>query len=290
MSRTLAVVGAINVDLVVRVLKLPEQGETVTGGEFARHHGGKGGNQATAAARELRGADASVVMVGAVGGDDLGRDATAALAADGVVLQVWTVNEPTGVALITVDSAGENQIAVAPGANVAFGGEQVDDALHEHRPDVVLVSLEVSPDAALAAARYCAAAGSTLVLNPAPPSLRTRELLPMASYVTPNESERAAMGRVPEDVVVVETRGAEGAVIHRDDDPPILVPAPTVEVVDTTGAGDCFNGVFAAGVFEGLALKQAVERACVASALSVTKAGAREGMPTRAEIDAALRS
>ncbi len=285
MSPTLAVVGAINVDLVARVLKLPGPGETVTGGEFARHHGGKGGNQATAAARAVRGTDASVVMVGAVGGDDLGRDATAALAADGVVLQVWTVDEPTGVALITVDSAGENQIAVAPGANVVFGGEQVDDALHEHRPDVVLVSLEVSPDAALAAARYCAAAGSTLVLNPAPPSLRTRELLPMASYVTPNESERAAMGRAPKDVVVVETRGAEGAVIHRDDDPPILVPAPTVEVVDTTGAGDCFNGVFAAGVLEGLGVEDASRRAVAAAALSVTVAGAREGMPTREEID-----
>jgi ribokinase len=287
MSPTLAVVGAINVDLVVRALKLPGPGETVTGGEFARHHGGKGGNQATAAARALRGTDASVVMVGAVGGDDLGRDATSALAAAGVELQVWTVDEPTGVALITVDSAGENQIAVAPGASVAFGSQPVDDALQEHHPEVVLVSLEVSPDAALAAARYCVRSGAILVLNPAPPSLRTRELLPMATYVTPNEGERAAMGRVPDGAVVVETRGAEGAVIHRDDDPPILVPAPTVEVVDTTGAGDCFNGVFAAGVLEGLGVEDAARRAVAAAALSVTVAGAREGMPTREEIDAA---
>jgi ribokinase len=286
-SPTLAVVGAINVDLVARVLKLPGPGETVTGGEFARHHGGKGGNQAAAAARALRGADASVIMIGAVGGDDLGRDATSALAADGVVLQVWTVDEPTGVALITVDAAGENQIAVAPGANVAFGSQPVDDALRQHRPDVVLVSLEVSPDAAMAAASYCAGAGATLVLNPAPPSLRTRELLPLATYVTPNEGERAAMGRVPDGAVVVETRGAEGAVIHLDDDPPILVPAPTVEVVDTTGAGDCFNGVFAAGVLEGLDVEDAARRAVMAAALSVTKPGAREGMPTREEIDAA---
>jgi ribokinase len=287
MSPTLAVVGAINVDLVVRALKLPGPGETVTGGEFARHHGGKGGNQATAAARALGGTDASVVMVGAVGGDDLGRDATSALAAAGVELQVWTVDEPTGVALITVDSAGENQIAVAPGASVAFGSQPVDDGLHEHHPEVVLVSLEVSPDAALAAARYCVRSGAILVLNPAPPSLRTRELLPMATYVTPNEGERAAMGRVPDGAVVVETRGAEGAVIHRDDDPPILVPAPTVEVVDTTGAGDCFNGVFAAGVLEGLGVEDAARRAVAAAALSVTVAGAREGMPTREEIDAA---
>jgi ribokinase len=289
-SPALAVVGAINVDLVARVLMLPEPGETVTGGEFARHHGGKGGNQATAAARALRGTGAEVVVIGAVGGDDLGREATSALEAEGVVLQVWTLDAPTGVALIVVDSSGENQIAVAPGANVAFGGQPVDDALREHGPDVVLVSLEVSPDAAMAAAGYCAAAGATLVLNPAPPSLRTRELLPMATYVTPNESERAAMGRVPDGVVVIETRGAEGAVIHRDDDPPILVPAPTLEVVDTTGAGDCFNGVFAAGVLEGLTVEDAAHRAVVAAALSVAKPGAREGMPTRNEIDAAVQA
>jgi ribokinase len=287
-SPTLAVVGAINVDLVARVLKLPGPGETVGGGVFARHHGGKGGNQAVGAARALRGTGTAVVMIGAVGDDDLGRDATSVLEAEGVELQVWTVDEPTGVALITVDSAGENQIAVAPGASVAFGSQQMEDALSEYRPDVVLLSLEVSPDAALAAASYCVAAGSTLVLNPAPPSLRTRELLPMASYVTPNESERAAMGRVPDGAVVVETRGAEGAVIHRDDDPPILVPAPTVEVVDTTGAGDCFNGVFAGGVLEGLGVEDAARRAVAAAALSVTKPGAREGMPTREEIDAAL--
>jgi ribokinase len=286
-SPTLAVVGAINVDLVARVLKLPGPGETVGGGVFASYHGGKGGNQAVGAARALRGTGAAVVMIGAVGDDDLGRDATSALEAEGVELQVWTAGEPTGVALITVDSEGENQIAVAPGASVAFGSQQVEDALSEYRPDVVLLSLEVSPDAALAAASYCVAAGSTLVLNPAPPSLRTRELLPMATYVTPNEGERAAMGRVPDGAVVVETRGAEGAVIHRDDDPPILVPAPTVEVVDTTGAGDCFNGVFAAGVLEGLGVEDAARRAVAAAALSVTVSGAREGMPTREEIDAA---
>jgi ribokinase len=287
-SPTLAVVGAVNVDLVARVLKLPGPGETVTGGEFARHHGGKGGNQAVAAARALHGTASSVVMVGAVGDDDLGRDATSALEAEGVALQLWIADEHTGVALIVVDAGGENQIAVAPGASVAFGSERVDDALRQHRPDVVLVSLEVAPDAALAAAGYCAAAGSTLVLNPAPPSLRTRELVPMASFVTPNEGERAAMGRVPEGVVVVETRGAEGAVIHRGDEPPTLVPAPTVEAVDTTGAGDCFNGVFAAGVLEGLEVEDATRRAVAAAALSVTKAGAREGMPTRGEIDEAL--
>jgi ribokinase len=288
MSPTLAVVGAINVDLVVRALKLPAPGETVGGGVFARHHGGKGGNQAVGAARALRGTGAAVVMIGAVGDDDLGRDATSALEAEGVELHVSTAGEPTGVALITVDAEGENQIAVAPGANVAFGWQPVDDALHEHRPDVVLVSLEVAPDAALAAARYCADAGSILVLNPAPPSLRTRELLPMATYVTPNESERAALGRLPDGAVVAETRGAEGAVIHRDDEPPILVPAPTVEVVDTTGAGDCFNGVFAVGVLDGLGVEDAARRAVVAAALSVTVAGAREGMPTREEIETAM--
>jgi ribokinase len=287
-TRTLAVVGAVNVDLVVRVLKLPEQGETVTGGEFARHHGGKGGNQAVAAARALRGTDASVVMIGAVGDDDLGVAAREALQAEHVDLRVLASLMPTGVAVIVVDASGENQIAVAAGANLALGADAVAAALQDTRPTVVLASLEVSADAVLAAARYCEAEGATFVLNPAPPSLRTRELLPFATCVTPNESERAAMGRVPDGVVVVETRGREGARIYRDGVATQVIPAAAVEVVDTTGAGDCCNGVLAAGLLDGLSVEDAARRAVAAACLSVAEAGARGGMPNRDEIDAAM--
>ena len=288
MSRAIAVVGAINVDLVARVMKLPEAGETVTGGEFARHHGGKGGNQAVAAVRALRGASGTVVMVGAVGDDDFGATALESLAEEGVELRVRTVAGPTGVALIAVDAAGENQIAVAAGANLALDPEAVDEALRATHPAVVLASLEVAPDAVLAAARYCGAEDATFVLNPAPPSLRTRELLPFATCVTPNESEHAAMGRVPDGVVVVETRGREGARIYRDGVATQVVPAAAVAVVDTTGAGDCFNGVFAAGLLEGLPVEDAARRGVAAACLSVTEPGARAGMPVREEIDAAI--
>ncbi len=288
MSATLAVVGAINVDLVVRVLQLPGPGETITGGEFARHQGGKGGNQAVAAARALAGTDRSVAMIGAVGDDDLGAAARDALAAEEVRLHVETVDEPTGVALITVDATGENQIAVAAGANLALRSEAVEQALRAERPGVVLASLEVAAEAVLAAASYCASEGARFVLNPAPPSLRTRELLPFAACVTPNERERAAMGRVPDAVVIVETRGREGARIYRGGVATQVIPAPAVEVTDTTGAGDCFNGVLAAGVLDGLEIEDAARRAVAAAGLSVTEAGAREGMPTRAEIDDAL--
>jgi ribokinase len=287
-SPTLAVVGAINVDLVVRVLKLPEQGETVTGGEFARHHGGKGGNQAVAAARALRGTGATVVLIGAVGEDDLGAAEREALAAEGVELRVLTSREPTGVALIVVDAAGENQIAVAAGANLELGAGDVEQALRETAPSVVLASLEVAPEAVLAAAHFCRAEGASFVLNPAPPSLRTRELLPFATCVTPNQGERAAMGRVPDGVVVMETRGREGARIYRDGVATQVIPAAPVEVVDTTGAGDCCNGVLAAGLLDGLPVEDAARRAVAAACLSVAEAGARGGMPTREEIDAAM--
>jgi ribokinase len=287
-SPTLAVVGAINVDLVVRVLKLPELGETVTGGEFARHHGGKGGNQAVAATRALRGTGATVVLIGAVGEDDLGAAEREALTAEGVELRVLTSREPTGVALIVVDASGENQIAVAAGANLELGAGDVEQALRETGPSVVLASLEVAPEAVLAAAHYCRAGGASFVLNPAPPSLRTRELLPFATCVTPNQGERAAMGRVPDGVVVMETRGREGARIYRDGVATQVIPAAPVEVVDTTGAGDCCNGVLAAGLLDGLPVEDAARRAVAAACLSVAEAGARGGMPTREEIDAAM--
>jgi ribokinase len=241
-----------------------------------------------AAARALAGTDRSVAMIGAVGDDDLGAAARDALAAEEVRLHVEAVDEPTGVALITVDATGENQIAVAAGANLALRPEAVEQALRAERPGVVLASLEVAADAVLAAASYCASEGARFVLNPAPPSLRTRELLPFAACVTPNARERAAMGRVPDAVVVVETRGREGARIYRGGVATQVIPAPAVEVTDTTGAGDCFNGVLAAGVLDGLEIEVAARRAVAAAGLSVTEAGAREGMPTRAEIDEAL--
>jgi ribokinase len=280
------VVGAINVDLVVSGAALPEPGRTVTGGTFAQHNGGKGGNQAVAAARAL---GRGVVMVGAVGNDALGHQALEALRAENVAASVaMRPGVPTGVALICVGPGGENQISVAPGANAELSAGDVSNALRQvHEAAVVLASLEVPLAAVRAAAAWCSEHQVPFVLNPAPVQPWIAEVAGFATYLTPNEHERQMLGAVTREVIVVETRGEEGAVIHRDGEEE-LVPAPTVDAVDTTGAGDCFNGVFAAGLAEGTELEDAVRRAVFAAGLAVTKAGAREGMPTRGELDAFL--
>lgn len=289
MTGSVVMIGAINVDLVVSGAELPAPGETVTGGAFAQHQGGKGGNQAVAAARALGGGQ-GVVIVGAVGNDALGHDALDALRAEGVATSVaMRPGVPTGVALICVGPDGENQIAVAPGANAELSAADVSNALRQvHETAIVLVSLEVPLAAVRAAAAWCSEHEIPLVVNPAPVQPWVAEVTGSASYVTPNEHERQMLGMLPPDAVVVETRGEEGAVIHRDGEEE-LVPAPSVDAVDTTGAGDCFNGVFAAGLAEDLELEDAVRRAVFAAGFSVTKAGAREGMPTRSELEAFLR-
>jgi len=286
---SVVVIGAINVDLVVSGAPLPAPGQTVTGGVFAQHHGGKGGNQAVAAARALGGGP-GVVIVGAVGNDVLGHDALDALRTEGVATSVaMRPGVRTGVALICVDPDGENQISVAPGANAELSAGNVTSAFAQvHEIALVLASLEVSHGAVRAAAAWCSEHQVPFMLNPAPVQPWAAEVAALASYVTPNEHEREALGPLPEGVVVVETRGPDGALIHRDAEEE-RVPAPQVRAVDTTGAGDCFNGVFAAGLAEGLEVEAAVQRAVAAAALSVTKVGAREGMPTREELDSFLR-
>jgi ribokinase len=289
MTGSVVVIGAINVDLVVSGAPLPAPGRTVTGGVFAQHHGGKGGNQAVAASRALGGQ--GVVLVGAVGNDALGHEALEALRAEGVATSVaMRPGVPTGVALICVGPDGENQISVAPGANAELSAADVTSAFGQvHEIGVVLASLEVSQAAVRAAAAWCSEHETPLVLNPAPVQPWAAEIATQASLVTPNAHELEVLGAVPEGVVVVETRGPEGVVIRRDGTEE-RIEAPNVEAVDTTGAGDCFNGVLAAGLAEGMDVLEAAKRGAAAAALSVTKVGAREGMPTRAELDAFLRT
>jgi ribokinase len=287
-SGSVVVIGAINVDLVVSGAPLPEPGRTVTGGTFAQHQGGKGGNQAVAASRARGGS--GVVLVGSVGNDVLGHDALDALRAEGVAASVaMRPGVPTGVALICVGPDGENQISVAPGANAKLSASDVSNALGQvNEAAVVLASLEVPLAAVRAAAAWCSEHRVPFVLNPAPEQAWVGEIAGQATYVTPNEHERLALGELPPSIVVVETRGEEGAVIVGDGEAE-RIEAPRLEAVDTTGAGDCFNGVFAAGLADGLAAAAAVRRAAIAAAISVTKPGAREGMPTRDELDAFLR-
>jgi len=289
----LAVLGAINVDLVVSGAPLPRPGETVTGGTFARHHGGKGGNQAVAAARARRrgtpgDGPPSTWMLGAVGDERLGSDAREALRAEGVGTDhvLVTPDAPTGVALIAVGPRGENQISVAPGANLALSASHVTGALEALRPALLLASLELPRDAVSTAVGWCADRAIPVVLNPAPWQPWARGPLERATYVTPNETELGMIGEVPGAVVVIETRGAEGALIHGADAPRV-VAAPSVDAVDTTGAGDCFNGVLAAAILDGRPLEEAVRDAVAAASISTTVPGAREGMPDAASIAAA---
>jgi ribokinase len=284
MARDVYVVGSINLDLVVRAATLPGPGETVTGGTFERHGGGKSANQAVAAARQ----GAAVRMIGAVGSDDLGDEAVADLAGEGIdVSAIARVAAATGVAVIVVDESGENQIAVASGANLELAPDAVEAALAGAEPGgVVLIALEVPDAPVLAAVRAARAAGLQVVLNPAPARPLPDELLALGPVLTPNEPEAAALSGEadPEAAAraltartgapVVVTIGSKGALLA-DGDALERIPAPRVEAVDTTGAGDAFNGALATALAAGAGLTDAVRTAVAAAADSVTRPGAR---------------
>jgi ribokinase len=286
------VVGAINVDLVVRAPRLPGPGETVVGPGVEYFGGGKGANAAVAAAR----IGAEVALVGAVGDDDLGRSAIAELRADGIdANDVATLpGISTGVALIMVDPAGENLIAVGAGANDAVTAGRVREALRSRLPDAgcVLVSAEIPDDAVVAAVETATRAGVPCVLNPAPVSDGAREALGFGPIVTPNEHELADLGgadavRSASGSAVIVTRGAAGVdVLARGEERYITVPAHPAEVRDTTGAGDTFNGVLAARLAARVDLEAAVGDAVAAAGRSVEFVGARSGMPTATELAA----
>lgn len=320
MSGRVIVVGSVNVDLVVAGSRLPQLGETVTGGKFAQHDGGKGGNQAVAAAR----LDAPTTIVAAIGRDAFGERARAALEADRVGTDELRVDrtEPTGVALVLVDGAGENMISVAPGANFALTPAHVREAFARLAPApgrVVLVGHEIPTASAREALRLAREAGATTILNPAPADGIDRSVFGLADIVTPNRQELAVLaaaegrrigrsGPVRADPVeaartllarnaegegagaVLVSLGPAGAVLVRPDAEPLEIHAPSVRAVDTVGAGDALNGALAAGLAEGLSLEEAARRAVVAASLSVTKPGARGGLPTKDELVRYLKS
>jgi ribokinase len=297
------IVGSVNVDLVMRLPRLPLAGETVVGGVLARHHGGKGANQAVAAAR----AGARVHLVGAVGAKD-GLDSIGALEADGVdVTHVLRCDGPTGLAVVLVDSGrGENQIAVASGANALVSVTGVRQALRALGPraaDVVVLSFELPAEPLRAAAQEAVQAGARLVVNPGPVQAGYADLL-AGAIATPNAHELAALqaqaqaepqsGPEPSapaialarrtGAPVIVTMGADG-VLLADQEASEHIVGHRVRAVDTTGAGDTLTGVLAASLAAGYPLRVSVQRAVAAAALAVTKPGARAGMPTAAEID-----
>ena len=267
MAPRIVVVGSVNLDLVARCDGLPRPGETITGATLERIRGGKGANQAVAAAR--LGAD--VTLVCAVGTDAFAAEALPE--EDGLTVVAQRVDGPTGVALILVDAAGENQIVVAPGANAALAVDELPEA------DAVLCQLEV-PDAAVLAAWE--AASGVFCLNAAP----ARPTAVDADLTVVNRYELETLTRL--DGLIALTLGAEGAVLLEGGEEVARAEPPRVNAVDGTAAGDAFTACLLVSLLEGRDHEGALRRACAAGALAASRFGAQPSLPTAAEVDAIL--
>ncbi len=298
----IVVVGSSNTDMVVQSERIPVPGETVTGGQFVMAPGGKGANQAVAAAR----LGAEVSLVAKVGDDVFGRQAVEGYKNDGILTDLIQSdpNNHTGVALILVDAAGENSISVASGANHLLLPDDVDRAADRIRTaDVLLLQLETPLESVARAAELAAEAGVIVILDPAPAPDRPLDdaLIGNVTYLTPNESEAQRLTGI--EVVDEEsaraaaekllaagaghaiiTLGANGVLVAGPKET-IFVAGHPVEARDSTAAGDAFNGGLAVALAEGLPLADAARRACLVGALSVTKLGAQPSLPTAGELE-----
>ncbi|MFI6105024.1 ribokinase [Streptomyces sp. NPDC051310] len=290
----IAVLGSTNMDLVAYVPRAPKLGETVTGRAFRTVPGGKGANQAVAAAR----AGAEVSMIGAVGSDDFGARLRAALDGAGVDTDLLrTVEGPSGTAHIVVDDEGDNAIVVIPGANGTVTSLLPGDDALIATADVLLLQLELPLSAVVAGAEAARRHGVRTLLTPAPAQPLPPGLLAATDLLLPNEHEAASLTgvadphaaaaellrHVPE---VVITLGGAGSLYAARGTEPVTVPAPQVRAVDTTAAGDTFAGTLAVALGEGRPVPDALAWASSAAALSVQRPGASSSMPYRSEIDA----
>lgn len=293
------VVGSVNTDMVVKGSRLPGPGETVTGGRFIMAPGGKGANQAVAAAR----LGAEVTLVAKVGRDVFGDQAIENYRREGILTDciLRDSSHATGVALILVDERGENLISVASGANhtltpqeIAFAADRIRNA------DVLMLQLEIPMETVCAAAQIAAEAGVPLILDPAPAAPLPGGLLQHVAYLTPNETEaerltgvtvtdEASARQAAERLLTAGTRhvlvtlGAKGVLVA-DKEHAVVVPSVRVDAVDTTAAGDAFNGGLAWALASGMTLEDAVRNACRVGALSATRLGAQPSLPTKAEL------
>jgi ribokinase len=302
---SIVVFGSINMDLVVRAPHIPIPGETILGSDFVMVPGGKGANQAVAAAR----LGATVYMVGAVGGDAFGPQLRQSLANYGVdTTHVRQSDAASGVALITVDDKGENSIVVASGANMRLPADildELDQALAQ--ATILLLQLEIPLDLVITAAHLAKKRGVMVILDPAPAPIQPlpAELLHVIDVITPNESETAALtGITPVDTAhathaatqlhalgvpnVIIKRGGHG-VLWSSDGKSVAQPAFQVPVVDTVAAGDSFNGSLATALAEQQYWTDALRFAAASAAISVTRRGAQQSMASRDEVDALLR-
>jgi len=302
MQKTIHVFGSLNMDLVCRTPRLPQPGETILGTHFATLPGGKGANQAVAAAR----LGAATAMVGRVGKDDFGQQLIQGLQSAGVDAGGVVVdgNAPTGVAAIAVDDAGTNTIVVVPGANGQVNSEDVDRLTAQLQSgDILLLQFEVPLAAAIAAAKAARARGVTVIVDPAP----ARRDLPADFFtsvdvLTPNQVESSQLTGMPVTDIPTATKaarqlvkqgigtvivklGEQGAVVATADDT-FHQPALPVKAVDTVAAGDAFNGGLAVALAEGMALAEAAQFATAVAAASVMVPGAQASMPERSRVAA----
>lgn len=300
------VIGSSNTDMVVKATHLPAPGETILGGTFLMNPGGKGANQAMAAQR-LQSGENQVIFIAKVGNDVFGQEAIQGFERAGMDTRFVLKDEqaPSGVALIGVDERGENSIMVAPGANANLRAAEVSNALAEiPEAEWVLLQLEIPLDTVKKAVAECAQKGMKVVLNPAPAQPLDDEILKNLYLITPNETEaellagiaitdnesaRQAARLLHERGVanVIITLGAKGALFYNGTTD-LLVLAPSVRAVDTTAAGDIFNGALVLALAEGKPMPAAIAFACQAAGLSVTRMGAQSSIPQRFEVEAAL--
>ena len=299
MSTQILVIGSSNTDMVVKTNKLPAPGETVLGGTFLMNPGGKGANQAVAAAR-LGG---QVTFVAKVGNDIFGQQATAGFQRESIntTYVLTDTDHPSGVALINVDESGENCITVAPGANAYLAASETEAALQAAQTNtLVLLQLEIPLPTVESAIRQAAELGLRVILNPAPAQSLPDDLFPNLFLITPNETEAELLTGVhvtDESTAnqaaqtlhrmgvsnVVITLGAKGAYLSTNTARQ-LIPTSSVKAIDSTAAGDCFNGALTVALASNQDLSEAVAFACKAASVSVTRMGAQASMPTRSEI------
>lgn len=292
------VIGSLNMDMVVNVNTIPRKGETVLASSMEKYHGGKGANQAVASSKF----GAKTYMIGAVGSDEHGKDLVESIKSNGVDAKGIEVrkSEKTGMAWITVDQKGENSIVVIAGSNGTLSKKNID-ANEElfHEADIILLQLEIPMEAVEYAIKKGKENGCIVILNPAPAIELSPELLSKVDIITPNESELDILASCPEDwdpiqkakIVlgygvrnVICTLGDKGALLVNQKGH-IYFPALIVNSVDTTGAGDCFNGVLAAELAKDESIEVAIQSAIKAASISVTKKGAQSSMPTRHDVD-----
>lgn len=295
----IVVIGSSNTDMVVRSETLPRPGESVLGGDFMMAGGGKGANQAIAVARMGH----KVIFSAAVGRDMFGDSAIAGYQRFGVdTSYIVRKDTPSGIALIMVDSAAQNSISVALGANNCLTAEDVMPALeHISEGDIVLLQLEIPMSTVDACVAVAAQKGAKVVLNPAPAAVVSEQTLSKLYLITPNQTEaqtltgievvdeasaaaaaKALTAKGVERVVI--TMSGQGSFLYQDGEG-VIIPAHKVSAVDTTAAGDVYNGALCAAIAEGMALEDALRFATKAAAISVTRPGAQPSVPSREEVD-----